>query len=234
MKAFAYLRVSGKAQVEGDGFPRQRQAITTAATNLGFTIQKEFLDGGVSGTTSWEDRPAFSEMMSCALDMDEPVTIIVENLTRLAREFRVQDTILTVLAAKGIDLISADTGENITQAIKDDPSKEAMIQIYAVFSQLEKKSLVRKLRIARERKKELTGRCEGQKPYGHFSKEAATLKHMLDLRANNHTVRNISDLLNADPEHATTTRNGRPWTFGVVAKILARNTPDEEETTEFE
>lgn len=27
-KAYSYLRVSGKSQVEGDGFPRQLEAIT--------------------------------------------------------------------------------------------------------------------------------------------------------------------------------------------------------------
>ncbi len=32
MKAYGYLRVSGKAQVEGDGFVRQEQAIRQYAT----------------------------------------------------------------------------------------------------------------------------------------------------------------------------------------------------------
>ena len=30
-KVFAYLRVSGKGQVKGDGFPRQRAAIALSA-----------------------------------------------------------------------------------------------------------------------------------------------------------------------------------------------------------
>ena len=47
-----------------------------------------------------------------------------------------------------IDLYSANTGENVTQAIKDDSVKEAMQG--GVFAELEKSRLARKLRKARE------------------------------------------------------------------------------------
>ena len=47
-----------------------------------------------------------------------------------------------------IDLYSANTGENVTQAIKDDPVKKAMVQMQGVFAELEKSRLVKKLRKA--------------------------------------------------------------------------------------
>ena len=65
-----------------------------------------------------------------------------------------------------IALYSANTGENVTQAIKDDPIKKAMVQMQGVFADPEKSRLVRKLRKARDAVREKKGRCEGIKPYG--------------------------------------------------------------------
>lgn len=217
--AYAYLRVSGKSQVDGDGFPRQIAAIEACAARQGVRIVDTFPEEGVSGASQWADRPKFSEMIARILD-DGPVkTIIVENLTRLAREYVVQDAILLFLASHGVDLISADTGENITEAVRSDPMKKALIQMQAVFSELEKNSLVRKLKAARERKKEKTGRCEGILPYGEKDGEAKVLTYMRRLRSYDKTVRQIATKLNKAGIRA---RNGGKWTHGAVAKILAR------------
>jgi hypothetical protein len=70
-----------------------------------------------------------------------------------------------------IDLYSANTGENVTQSIKDDPVKKAMVQVQGVFAELEKSRLVKKLRKARESVRERDGRCEGRKPYGTLDGE---------------------------------------------------------------
>jgi DNA invertase Pin-like site-specific DNA recombinase len=223
MNAVAYFRVSGKSQVEGDGFPRQQAAIESCAKKQDLSIIRTFREEGVSGVKDQEERPAFVDMVNFILDNPNTQTIVVENLTRLARAVRVQENILFYLASKGIDLISADTGENITAAIREDPMKEALIQIQAVFSQLEKKSLVRKLRVARERKKLETGRCEGQKPYGTKPGEAGVLTRLLELREEGRTIREVVERLNADPQTRNATRNQRPWTLGVVARILSRH-----------
>jgi len=65
-RAFAYLRVSGKGQVEGDGFPRQLEAVKKYAAANDIKIVKVYREEGVSGTTEWENRPAFAEMMAPA------------------------------------------------------------------------------------------------------------------------------------------------------------------------
>ena len=79
--------------------------------------------------------------------------VIVESMDRLARELRIQETLLIYLASKGIDLISARTGENVTQAVKEDPLRKALVQIQGVFAELEKNQLVRRLKKGRERAK---------------------------------------------------------------------------------
>ena len=47
-KAFAYLRVSGKGQVDGDGFPRQLAAVKAYAAAHGVRIVKVFEEKGVT------------------------------------------------------------------------------------------------------------------------------------------------------------------------------------------
>jgi len=61
MKVFAYLRVSGKSQLRGDGFPRQELAIRRYAEQHGHTIVKTFRERAVRGDTDMADRPAWRE-----------------------------------------------------------------------------------------------------------------------------------------------------------------------------
>lgn len=111
-KAFGYVRVSGKGQVDGDGFTRQEEAIRSFAEGHGYRIEHVYQEGGVSGTTSEEDRPAFMSMVSAILK-DGVRTVIIEGMDRLARELRIQEHLVIYLASKGITLMSARTGENV-------------------------------------------------------------------------------------------------------------------------
>jgi DNA invertase Pin-like site-specific DNA recombinase len=61
-KAFGYLRVSGKGQVKGDGFPRQLQAIKAYASAHNIRIVRVFREEGVTGTKESMDRPMWSEV----------------------------------------------------------------------------------------------------------------------------------------------------------------------------
>jgi len=63
-KAHAYLRVSGKGQVEGDGFTRQLKAIREYAAAHDLKIVNVYREEGVSGTKESADRPAWSELMT--------------------------------------------------------------------------------------------------------------------------------------------------------------------------
>jgi len=160
-KAFGYVRVSSKGQVEGDGFRRQEAEIQACAKANGYEIVGVYREEGVSGTLDEADRPAFRDMMTVIL-RNGVRTVIVEGLDRLAREYRIQETLLVYLASKGVALVVARTGENVTEAVMADPMKKALVQMQGVFAELEKGLLVKKLRAARDRKRELEGRCEGR------------------------------------------------------------------------
>ena len=160
-KAFGYLRVSGFGQVDGHGFERQEEAIQKFATSRKIEIVQIFKEQ-VSGTNDEEHRDLFQQMIAEIL-RNGVRTFIVENLTRLARTFVVQEQLLIYLASKGITLIDASTGEDVTAAINADPMKRALIQMQGIFSELEKNLLVRKLRLARESKRNEGIKCEGRK-----------------------------------------------------------------------
>ena len=88
IRAFAYLRVSGKGQVDGDGFPRQLAAIKSYATAHDTKIAHVYREEGVSGTKDLENRPALAEMIT-ALHADGTKLVLIENLGRLARDLMI-------------------------------------------------------------------------------------------------------------------------------------------------
>jgi DNA invertase Pin-like site-specific DNA recombinase len=104
-KAYGYLRVSGKGQVKGDGFPRQLQAIKAYSAAHDIKIVQVFREEGVAGTKDSMDRPAWAAMMT-ALHANGVKTIVIEKLDRLARDLMVQEATIGDLQKDRFTLIS--------------------------------------------------------------------------------------------------------------------------------
>jgi site-specific DNA recombinase len=214
MDVFAYLRVSGKGQVHGDGFPRQLAAIKSYAAANGIRILRVFEEKGVTGSLDGMERPAWVEMISQILT-NGAKTIIVEGLDRLARSQGIQEYILLDLRKRGITLVS--TKEPDLES--EDPTRVMFRQIIGAVAQYEKSMIVLKLRGARQRKRTATGRCEGAKPYGFHSGEAAVLARMRELyKAGTHCAA-IAARLNAE---GIAPRRGTKWYPMSVGRILER------------
>ena len=65
------------------------------------------------------------------------ILLLLRSLDRLAREYRIQEQLFDLSwLPKGINLISANTGENVTRAITADPMKKAMVQMQGIFAEL--------------------------------------------------------------------------------------------------
>ena len=214
LKSFGYLRVSGKSQIEGDGFERQERAIRAYAKAHGVKIAKIFKELGVSGTKDIANRPAFIAMME-ALHSNGVKLVLIESLGRLARDLMVQESILHDLKRNGFDLVSVAEPD----LCNDDPSRKLMRQVMGAFHEYEKQMIVVKLRGARQRTKTKSGRCEGRKPYGHYPGEADTLKRMKELNSSGMTATDIAATLRAE---GRTTRNDGDWLQPTVSKILNR------------
>jgi DNA invertase Pin-like site-specific DNA recombinase len=212
MKAFAYLRVSGKSQVEGDGFPRQIAAIKQYAAAHGIQIVKIFREKGVSGEKDLAARPAFVEMLS-ELYSNGTKLVLIEKLDRLARDLMVQETIIGDLRKSGFDLISVAEPD----LLQDDPSRKLMRQIFGAIAEYEKTMIVLKLRGARLRMRSKPGWSEGAKPYGYYEGETAVIERMKALRAEGLGFDRIALALN---EAGIEPRRGAKWHGLTVNKIL--------------
>lgn len=213
-KAFAYLRVSGEAQVSGDGFPRQRKAIRDYAKKHDIRIVEEFREEGVAGATETMDRPAWSAMMT-ALHADGVRTVVLEKLDRLARDLMVQEAAIMELQKHGFTLISVCEPE----LMSSDPARIAFRQMMGIFAQYDKTQIVLKLRGARLRKRVQTGRCEGRKPYGYYEGEGVVIERMKTLRAGGLGFDRIAAKLN---EEQIPPRSGAKWHGFAVNQILTR------------
>ncbi len=220
---FAYLRVSGKKQIGGHGFDRQLDTIEKYCNNSYDIIQ--VYREQVSGVKCETERPEFTAMVTEILT-DHVGTVIVESLDRLAREYRIQESLLVYLASKGITLISANTGEDVTRAIREDPMKKALVQIQGIFAELDKNTLSARLRKGRERKRQ-TGWKEGPKPYGSLPGEKEVLKRISYMRrkssryqARPRTFKSIADRFNTE---GVLTRTGKQWTASLAANLLANS-----------
>jgi DNA invertase Pin-like site-specific DNA recombinase len=193
IKAFAYLRVSGRGQIDGDGFPRQLSAVKAYAAHHGVKIARVFEEKGVSGTNELADRPAFVELLT-ALHADGVRLVLVESLGRLARDLMIQESIIHDLKRHGFEIVSVVEPD----LCGDDPSRKLMRQIMGAFHEYEKTMLVCKLHGARQRMKAKTGACEGRKPYGHYPGEQPVLDRMTALRTSGSTYEAIASTLNGE------------------------------------
>jgi len=212
IEAFGYIRVSGRGQLDGDGFPRQREAIQRYAAANGVRIVRWFEEKAVGGKTEWENRPAWSDMVQ---NLNGVRTIVIERLDRLARELFIQEYILRDLKQRSVMLVSATE-----QDLDSDPSRVLFRQIMGAIAQYDRTMIVMKLRLARKRRKAATGRCEGRKPFGSRSGESALLDRMRGLREQGQTFDRIAEILNS--ESVPTRVAGKSWFGSTVARILRR------------
>ena len=214
-KVFAYLRVSGRSQVRGDGFLRQFIAIRKFCEANGHQIVKIFREKGVGGARELEDRPALSDLFG-ALEENGVKSIVVEKLDRLARDLMVQETIVADMQRSGYTLLSTCEPD----LCSTDPSRVLVRQIFGAIAQYEKQMLVLKLRGARDRKKARNGKCGGRHSFGEKPEEERALQEIFLLRDAGNNTAQIAELLNV---RRFKTRSGQPWRPTVVAKIVKRH-----------
>jgi DNA invertase Pin-like site-specific DNA recombinase len=232
-KAVCYARVSGIGQVEKTGLERQEESVMSFADKNDFQIVSFYKEAGISGTTNEGDRPAFKEMIGFLI-REQVQYVIIEAMDRLARELRVQENLCVYLASKDIQLISANTGENITKAIEDDPMKKAMIQIQGVFAELDKSQIVKKLKNGRDKvriknekaKTHLTlegqGKCEGRKSYAELNPDLIRLAKKMYRKPRNGkrlSLRQISSQL-YDAGHST--KSGNQFSASQIKNLLTQ------------
>jgi DNA invertase Pin-like site-specific DNA recombinase len=218
VKAFAYLRVSGQGQIDGDGFPRQEKAIRDYAKANGYEIVEVFKEKGVSGTLI--DRPTLAELMVSLEQNGHGIeTVIIERVDRLARDLMVQETILDDFKQNSINVISVTDGD----LLKDDPTRKLVRQVLGAIAEYDKTMTVLKLRAARERKRKKHGKCEGRKSYDEIKPDTLMEIKRLHRKPRNRrrrTAKRIAEKMNAA---GFTTADGNVFTGNNISTILHRH-----------
>ena len=221
-KAFSYLRVSGKGQIEGDGFPRQRDTVNLWAKRHQVEIVQEFRDEGVSGDKDAFDREGLTDML-VALKANGVRLVLVERADRLARDLMVSEILLAEFRKLGVKVVAADSDTDLT--VEDgDPTRTLMRQMLGAIAQWEKSVIVQKLRAARMRIRKSKGRCEGRKPYGANDDEQGVIGQMRQLQSEGLSLRAIADRLNIEGIETRSAKAGKrtKWHAQALQRILAR------------
>ena len=219
-QAVAYLRVSGLGQIEGDGFPRQREAVTLFSRFNCSEIVAEFRDEGVSGTLELENRAGLAACLEY-LETSGVKLVIVESSDRLARDSVVAELIVRQFQKAGARVVSASGGVDLTAGDSKNPTAKLIRQLLAVIAEFDKAVITLRLKAARDRQRKETGRCEGPLPFGQLPGEAAILQTIrLYQQYEGMDTSQIARTLNLD---GVPTRHGKLWNSGTVYKILARD-----------
>ena len=211
--AVAYLRLSGRGQVDGDGLTRQREAISQWAAATGTRIQAWYEDQGASGAS--RDRTALVELL-VDLESGGPGVVVFERLDRLARDVVVQESIIDELRQLGVTPVS--TAE--PDLVGDDPSRMLIRTVIGAVAAYERQLTTQKLAAARRRQRLSQGKCEGRKAYGEVDAlERDVVGHMRYLRRYRRlTPYGIAKALNA---MGILSRSGGRWRPTTVQRILA-------------
>lgn len=219
--AVGYLRTSSAANVgaDKDSDKRQRSAIQRFAKSAGYLVADEdwFYDEAVSGADPLGTRPGWSALMA-RINGNGVRVVIVEDASRFARELMVQEQGILELRAAGVTVLTS-SGDDLTAS--SDPGRTMIRQIMGSFSEYEKARLVAKLKSARDRKRERTGRCEGRRPLSEINPEALKLARKLR-RANPSTGKRMSfrDIAAKLAAAGHKAKSGKPLSPSVVKRLL--------------
>lgn len=224
IEVFSYLRVSGKGQLDGDGFPRQRETVSIYAESHKMVVSMEFRDEGVSGTKDIFEREGLTNLF-LAVKAKVVKTVLVERADRLARDLMIAEILLGEFRKLGVKVIAADSDTDLTVG-DGDPTRTLVRQMLGAVAQWEKSVIVQKLRAARTRIRRNQGHCEGRKTYGATLEERKVIHHLLNLHSKGFSIVEITKQLNASNiKPRTTKRAGKDtkWHPTMVQRILAHN-----------
>src|SRR6478735_9939029 len=108
---------------------------------------------------------------------------------RSYRELATQELGILALIKRGVRVLTAN-GDDLTDS--SDPSRKMMRQIAGSFAEYEKARLVAKLKAARERKRLVTGKCEGRKSHAEINPEMVAIAKGLRRRKRGNSLRAIA------------------------------------------
>jgi DNA invertase Pin-like site-specific DNA recombinase len=210
--AVAYFRTSSATNVgqDKDSLARQERAVREFAGRNEIEIVAEYYDAAVSGADPLDQREGFKLLLQ-RVASNGVRTILVETANRFARDLMVQEIGHRRLQDLGIELIAVDSPNAF---IDDTPTAILIRQILGAVAEFDKAMTVAKLRGARERKKALVGKCEGNKSWNERDPAMVTIAREL---RNGRSLNQVSRELE---KRGFIAKTGRRFTRSVVSRMV--------------
>lgn len=210
--AFTYLRTSSDDGKNKCGLPVQREACAALAALKSYTIEREFVDDGVTGKLQMHARPQ-GKLLIAALLANGTKTVICYDAKRIGRDQPVfwgfagmcRDNSIALVDANGTDLLDTVQGG-----------------MHAIISEMDRNTLVARLKAGKEIARTQGKRVEGQYPYGQsplaiHDGEKAVIARILKMHADGLGTRRIAKMLN---KSGVRTRQGKEFAPQTVHNIL--------------
>lgn len=233
-KTYGYIRVSTETQAEkGFGLEDQQRGIEEYAAQNGLTIERIFVDAGISGAMSDTDEDdALSKragLMDLFTAIEDKDTVIIMNTSRLWRSDMAKVLIRRVLKKKHINLISIQQPRY--NMYEENPNEKILSVITEALDEWEKATIALKLSRGRTTKAKGGDKPAGVCPFGYRyaadkksveidPDEAAIVKQMFTEGQKGQSLHKIADTMNAQ---GYKTRRGKEWGAGNVQAILRNN-----------
>lgn len=160
MSIYAYYRVSTQTQAEQNGIEMQKNVVRKYCSENGIEISGEFQDLGVSGTVI--DREGITELLAV---LEKGDLIIVQNTSRLWREYYATAIIKKAIEQSGADIISVEQPQyNI---LCKDPNEFLINGFMELLDQWDKLTISMKLAKGRKARAKTGNKPCGTAPYGY-------------------------------------------------------------------
>jgi DNA invertase Pin-like site-specific DNA recombinase len=189
----------------------------------GMELVEVFEDAGVSAGKPLATRPAGSRLLAEA--KRTKAAIVIAKLDRAFRSVSDATTTINTLDKAGVAIVSLAEGFDTTDS---NPFSRAMLQMVAIFGELERSLIKQRTRDAMNVKRSRGERISGHCPYGYDfvdgslvanATEQETIQLMKQLRADGKSYREIAASLDS---RGIMPKRGSKWLFTSVQGILTR------------
>jgi DNA invertase Pin-like site-specific DNA recombinase len=202
-------------QITGDGFPRQREAITKYAEFNDIEVVAWY-EEDISGTKDLSNRPVLQKLL-LQLYLGEVTLVLIERMDRLARDLMVQENIIQDIHKHRCEIVSVMEPD----LCRDDPTRKLMRQIFGAIADYDRSMINMKLRAGLKRAR-AAGRVEGRKPYPDPRRPgeqeiSIKINEMYEAGMKYH---HIAEALNAEE---IPTRYMKQWAANTVRSIIRRS-----------
>jgi DNA invertase Pin-like site-specific DNA recombinase len=213
MNAYSYLRTSADDRDKA-GIAVQRAGVNAFAVQRGFTVAREFVDDGISGTIPMDVRPSGAELVR-AIAENGISAVLVWNGERVGREQPIFWQFIGLCRAKHIEVFDHE-GHKLT-----DPMEGA---IYGMTAEMDHRKIVERLDAGKKHWRALGKRVEGRHPYGEspyaeHSGEKVIIERIHKLHTDGYGLNTIATILNREKIR---TRYGKEFKAQTIQNILNR------------